>query len=278
MDYEKVVRNIRHELREYIINNNLKSLVLGVSGGIDSTLVAVLAKPVCDELNIPLIGRSITISTNTEGEKIRAKDIGEAFCADFDEIDLSQLYFSTQEIINNDSKIIIDKETLSGIKIRNGNIKARMRMIYLYNIAQATKGLVLSTDNWTEYLLGFSTLHGDSPYDWGGIQELWKTEVYGITIWLAEREVVEGRIKLILKSVINADATDGLGISNTDLNQILPKWKGSSKDGYRKVDAKLDMYLNSGIFDDNDPVIKRHLKSQFKRDWPIIVKRNQLFF
>ena len=59
MNYENAVRNIRTELKTYVEKNNLKSLVIGVSGGIDSALCVLLAKPVCKELNIPLIGRSL---------------------------------------------------------------------------------------------------------------------------------------------------------------------------------------------------------------------------
>ena len=67
-DYSKVVSEIRKSLKNYLLQSNLKSLVLGVSGGMDSALVAVLAKPVCDELNIPLIGRSISIHSNKQDE------------------------------------------------------------------------------------------------------------------------------------------------------------------------------------------------------------------
>ena len=92
MNYKNAVKNIRQEFKNYLIDNKLKSVILGISGGIDSALVAVLAKPVCDELNIPLIGRSISIVSNKQEEKDRAKAIGESFCTDFKEIDLSNLF------------------------------------------------------------------------------------------------------------------------------------------------------------------------------------------
>ena len=57
MDYGIVAKNIRSALKAYIQKSGLKALVLGVSGGVDSCLVSVLAKPVCEELGIPLIGR-----------------------------------------------------------------------------------------------------------------------------------------------------------------------------------------------------------------------------
>ncbi|HRW22022.1 MAG TPA: hypothetical protein P5509_08620, partial [Bacteroidales bacterium] len=72
----RAISNIREELETYIENNNIKSLVLGISGGIDSALCAALAKPVCDKLNVPLIGRYIHIGSNKPEEKERAIEIG----------------------------------------------------------------------------------------------------------------------------------------------------------------------------------------------------------
>jgi NH3-dependent NAD+ synthetase len=93
-NYSDMVGKIRQILKDYIVKQNLKSLVLGVSGGIDSALVAALAKPVCDELNIKLIGRSLPCGTNTQDEIDRAKNVGELFCHDFREIDLFSTPYS----------------------------------------------------------------------------------------------------------------------------------------------------------------------------------------
>jgi len=241
LDYKETIENLRILIKEYIIKANLKSLVLGISGGIDSALVAVLVKPVCDELDIPLIGRSITIDTNSVEEQSRAKAIGELFCTDFKEIDLSQEFM----ILDDWDDDVPNNDDNKAYKIRMGNIKARMRMIYLYNLASKFNGLVLSTDNMTELLLGFWTLHGDVG-DYGLIQELWKTEVYDMSEWLANNELITSE-KEALMSCINGDATDGLGISSTDLDQILPDWRNrhtSTRSGYDEVDAILIDYLS----------------------------------
>lgn len=289
--YSETVKNLRSLLKDYILKSNIKSLVLGVSGGIDSALVAALAKPVVDELNIPLIGRSITIQTNKDDEKERARNIGNTFCTDFKEIDLTDKYLILKDIDDMEG----ESENNFNYKIRMGNLKARMRMTYLYNLASKINGLVLSTDNMTELLLGFWTLHGDVG-DYGLIQELWKTEVYDMTEWLALNSdtIIE---KESLLSVISADATDGLGISNTDLDQILPDWKNrhnNTRSGYYEVDSILIDYLemvDKVIFNKTTsideklelnntisimrehPVIVRHFKSQFKRENPYNEKR-----
>jgi nicotinamide-nucleotide amidase len=157
-DYQTAVNNIRSILKQYIIDSKLQSLVVGLSGGIDSALTAALAKPVCDELNIPLYGRSITIETNKPDEIARAKAIGENFVSDFKEVDLTEGFKLLANLVTEEG----DNDTEShAYKIRRGNIKARTRMVYLYDLAARHRGMVLSTDNYTELLLGFWTLHGD---------------------------------------------------------------------------------------------------------------------
>lgn len=268
-DYSYEVQQIRKELTNYITQNDIKSLILGISGGIDSALCAVLAKPVCDMLQIPLIGRSIPIQSNKKEEIDRAKSIGEKFCTNFLEINLEKDFINLWNTLDKENSFNTNKS-----QFRKGNLKARLRMIYLYDIAKLHNGLILSTDNYTEYLLGFWTLHGDVG-DYGMIQNLWKTEVYEMSEWLVEKELDKKR-SIALKECIECQATDGLGITNTDLDQILPSWEGSSKEGYKMIDEilKTFLYLNSPDIDTRNPVIIRHKKSEFKRNNPFNISRN----
>jgi len=267
LNYKKVAQNIRYELECYINKYNLKSLVIGESGGIDSATCSALAKPVCDKLNVKLIGRSISIETNTSDEENRAKMVGEAFCNDFKEINLTDLYHLTLENIEEDKNNEINKD----YKVRLGNIKARLRMIYLYNLAQKFKGIVLSTDNYTELLLGFWTLHGDVG-DYGMIQNLWKTEVYELAKYLITNEITEKKQQKALQACVDATPTDGLGISSSDLEQL-----GAAN--YSEVDKTLKKYLDKNTKPDEKielektTVIKRHLNSAYKRNNPLNLPR-----
>lgn len=274
-DYSKVVNEIRNSLKTYLLDNpNLKSLVLGVSGGMDSALVAALAKPICDELDVRLIGRGLSIETNKKDEVDRAAAIGEAFCTEFKQYDLTASYESLKYLDALDDSIVPSSDTKFH-KIKFGNIKARTRMIYLYNLAYKTKGLVLSTDNYTEFLLGFWTLHGDVG-DYGMIQELWKTEVYDMGQWIVDNELQFLTEKNALQSCIDATATDGLGITNSDLDQLLPDWTGTSRDGYRVVDEILSKYMESGEGDVSGLVISRKIRTEFKRENPLNLKREDI--
>jgi len=271
MNYEKATQNIRAELKSYIEKNKIQSLVMGISGGIDSTLCAALAKPVCDELGIQLHGRSITLGNGID-EVDRGELVGKAFCHTFDDVyELGSAFTSIWGVTGPEGWDVEEPNE----KIRRGNIKARLRMIYLYDLAQIHKGMVLSTDNYTEYLLGFWTLHGDVG-DYGMIQNLWKTEVYEMADWIMENESEFDFQKKALKECIECQATDGLGISKTDLDQILPTWEGSSRDGYKLVDLRLQSHLASGIGDLDDPVLQRYHRTEFKRNNPFNIPKSAI--
>jgi NAD+ synthase len=291
INYEQTVKNIRLLLKNYIIKQNLKSLVIGVSGGIDSALVCALAKPVVDELGIPLIGRSISIESNKEDEKERARNIGKYFCTDFKEIDLTEHYYVLKDV----DVLEGGSEEDTAYRIRMGNIKARMRMIYLYNIASKNGGLVLSTDNETELNCGYYTIFGDQG-DFGMIQHLWKTEVYEMSEYISSLGSVEEHDALI--ACVVCHATDGLGITSCDLDQILPDWKDrhtTSRSGYKEIDETFIIYfelinkINNTVnaIERNEliqlvniiketPVIQRYFKTDFKRNHPIILKREDM--
>jgi NAD+ synthetase len=274
-----------------------------VSGGIDSALVAAIAQPVCQSLGIKLIGRSLPQSTNKKDEIKRAKNIGNSFCTDF------KIHIINKEV----SKLLNACETDYGSilythtslqttfnKIAEGNVKARTRMILLYDLAYRTQGIVLGTDNLTEFLLGFWTMHGDVG-DYGMIQNLWKTEVYDLAEWVCENELrdKDDYRYVFLKDCIKAVPTDGLGITNSDLDQlgaptylevdnILKAWLTENIIHFRSF--SLEDYLNySGRLEDpdkffkyrlslkNHPVVQRHIKSEFKRNNPINLKRDLIF-
>lgn len=240
LDYGKVFKVLVKETANYVKVNNLKAMVLGISGGIDSTVVAAICHEVSKQTTIPLIGRSLPIKNKSDEFDV-SKLVGEAFCSNFKIINLS---LTTRSLVVE----LKAEECAELTPIAEGNIQARLRMMYLYNLASIHKGLVMSTDNQTEYQLGFWTIHGDVG-DFDPIQGLWKTEVYGLANWLLKfhypevyfdssveelREVTD--IMYALRESIALTPTDGLGISNSDLEQI------GAKD-YATVDDILSRFI-----------------------------------
>lgn len=262
LNYEHVFDVLVDKTAEYVTENNLKAMVLGISGGIDSTVVAAICHEVSKKTDIPLIGRSLPIK-NKEDEFSVSELVGEAFCDEFKVFNLSNSYKASLFDLCADAGLIkdckgydwywvSDLEELTGrTPIANGNLQARCRMKHLYDIASIRKGLVMSTDNQTEYQLGFRTIHGDVG-DFDPIQDLWKTEVYGLANYLRDRykskalEALHNDYKetcdkyramsYAVYSSCKLIPTDGLGISNSDLEQVGAK-------SYDEVDDILSRYI-----------------------------------
>ena len=82
LNYEHVFNVLVDKTAEYVTENNLKAMVLGISGGIDSTVVAAICHEVSKKTGIPLIGRSLPIK-NKSDEFATSVHVGEAFCNEF---------------------------------------------------------------------------------------------------------------------------------------------------------------------------------------------------
>ena len=223
-DYAHVYKTIQKSLKEYLDTYGIKNVVLGISGGIDSTVVAAVVHGI---EGVNLIGVSLPCSTNKSDEISTASMVGAEFCNHFTEHSIQDAFVTMEKHC----------EEISGhpsTPISQGNIKARLRMIALYDIASKYNGIVLDTDNKTEHLLGFFTINGDCT-DLSPIANLWKTEVYEFAKWLLDNVYKESKA---LKSSISLIPTDGNGVSNSDLDQIAPNCT------YFDVDKILKLWTN----------------------------------
>ena len=275
-DYEKIFNNILKYSRKYFEENNIKDVVLGVSGGIDSALVAALCYEMKDQ--VALYGYSLPIESG-ENEVFRSELVLHAFCRQHEVHSLESCYKPIWLDFLGESR---DKDSIY-FKIRRGNIKARLRMMYLYNQASVKRGLVLSTDNLTEYHLGFWTLHGDVG-DFGMIQQLWKTEVYGLSEYLMDRFKAIGPNLLstlqvaALDQCIRATPTDGLGITVSDFDQI---GVSSYEEADKIIIGRLLHETHPHAYGDSNwqndhPIVKRMKASNFKRTNPFNIDRSLL--
>ena len=202
-DKLQVLRNdIVQNLVAYANKYKISNVCIGLSGGIDSALTAALFR----DAGYHVIGVTMPIN-QIEDETDRGVETAQALGIDHRHIDLTEAY---EDILKQQYKLdasLISNDYSS--KIRKGNIRARLRMITLYNLAGASQGFVASTDNFSELAAGFWTLHGDVG-DVSPIQSLSKSwEVPA----LAEMQGVPD-------SVVFAVPTDGLGISSSDEDQF----------------------------------------------------------
>jgi NAD+ synthetase len=293
-DYSKVFWTLVKRTEDYICSNNLKCMVLGISGGIDSTVVAAICHEVSKRTGVPLIGRSLPTKHNKEGEKSAALMVGKAFCNDFKEVSIKYPYDAYLDFLEG-----VDEDINP---IADGNIQARLRMIYLYNLASVYRGLVMDTDNLTENNLGYFTIHGDVG-DFNPIGCLWKTEVFKLAEWLFN-EYKNNDYTYLTKAEamwasLQLKPTAGLGITDSDLDEIgadsydqvdyilqeILAWKKFKlKQGFYAFSHEMtcnDFLEDQQMLDTPYPIIeavaKRHFASEFKRkQLPIKIPRNEI--
>ena len=190
-DYEELKVRIVNWLKDYYWKYNIKALVVGVSGGIDSAVVSTL----CAETGFPTYVLTMPLHSkkgNTELSDAHAKTLSKKYSnVRVVDVDLSETYETflfnvDQDFVNN--------------KLANANTKSRLRMVTLYQVAGSVGGIVVGTGNKVEdYGVGFYTKYGDGGVDIAPIADLYKSEVWELGEYLD----VDQRI-------VDAKPTDGL--------------------------------------------------------------------
>jgi len=205
MKHQEIADYITNWLKDYVQQNNLQGFTLGISGGVDSSLVSTL----CARTGLPLLCLEMPIhqpkshidraSTHINWLKSNFSNVESM------EIDLTATFDEMEKVLinNNDDQEKID--------LGLANTRARLRMTTLYYFA-GLKGLVVAgTGNKIEdFGIGFFTKYGDGGVDINPIADLTKSEVYQLSHFLN-----------INPSILEAPPTDGLfGDDRSDEEQI----------------------------------------------------------
>ncbi len=278
MNYKKAFDTMVCQTAKYLSDNGLKTMILGLSGGLDSTVTAAICHEVVNqypERQFKFIGVSLPCSSNSVEENDSASMAMKAFCNECWVENLQAQYLLLKATC---------EQRYPSTPISQGNIKARLRMIYLYNLASVTGGLVMDTDNLTEHNLGFWTIHGDVA-DYNPIGGLWKHEVYELCKYIFTEcypDANDPRHKA-LQAAYDIMPTDGNGVAaGGDMAQIAP---GHT---YEDVDDILNTYLLHGNDEQQmkrlvdaysaetvERVLNRHRRSEFKRKrMPLVIERS----
>lgn len=206
-DYEELEDRIVKWISDYcIVHPKIKSLVVGISGGIDSSVVSTL----CALTGMKTYVVGLPINQIEEQETLsdaHGKWLTEKFPnVEYIKTDMSLVYDSFLQTISNDIG-----ERFATNKLAQANTRSRIRMVTLYQVATSVNGIVVGTGNKVEdYGVGFYTKYGDGGVDIAPIADLYKTEVW----MLGEHLGVDNRI-------ISAPPTDGLwDDGRTDTDQL----------------------------------------------------------
>ncbi|WP_300672770.1 NAD(+) synthase [Soonwooa sp.] len=205
MQSEKIVNHIVNWLRDYAQNSGMKGFVVGVSGGIDSAVVSILAaKTGLKTLLIEMPIRQKEAEVNRAQEHI--KDLESKFAnVEALRVDLTPTFDTFQNTVD------VPDQEFPAEQLALANSRSRLRMLTLYYYGQIHGLLVTGTGNKVEdFGVGFFTKYGDGGVDISPIADLYKTQIYTLARYLN-----------VVESIQKAIPTDGLwDIERTDEQQI----------------------------------------------------------
>jgi len=239
-----------HFLREEVGNVGFSRAVLGISGGIDSAVVAALCARAFGPENV--LGVLMPYRTSHADSESHARQLAGELAIPTRKIEISAMadgYLVGAEVAD---------------RTRRGNVMARCRMIVLYDQSVDFCGLVVGTSNKTEVLLGYTTQWGDSASAVNPIGDLYKNQIYQLARHL--------RIpKPILEKAPSADLFEGqtdeaeLGFRYEDVDRLLYLMvdERRSEDELAEQGFSLEFVRKVGA---------RIASTQFKRVPPIIAK------
>lgn len=250
IDLEEVHNELVNFLKENFQKSGFKKAVLGLSGGIDSALVAYLLRDVLGKENVYAI--MMPYKTSNKNSLLHAelvvKDLG--INSKVVEItDMIDAYFKNEE---------------NPSSLRKGNKMARERMSILFDNSSKENALVVGTSNKTEIFLGYSTQFGDSACALNPIGDLYKTNIWDLARYLkVPQEIIDKKP--------SADLWEGqtdeeeMGITYLEADKILFRLIEENKTAEEIISEGFDKRLIENI-------TRRISRSEYKRKMPLIAK------
>lgn len=241
-----LVKFLRHEIH----HSGFSKAIVGISGGIDSAVVAYLAVEALGAKNV--LGLMLPYQTSSKSSLTDAEKIISNLKIKSDKIEITNIVeplFKNQKISDN---------------LRRGNIMARARMIILYDTSQKENALVIGTSNKTEILLGYGTQFGDLASALNPIGDLYKTQIISLAKYLG-----------IPKNIISKKPSADLFIGQTDESDFGFTYDEVDRLLYYLVDERMNQneLIEKGFDKKFISKVKKMIqKNQFKRRPPVIAK------
>ena len=250
LNLKEVHNELVEFLRESFKKAGFSKAVLGLSGGIDSALVAYLLRDALGKENVLAIMMPYKSSNpdSLNHAKLVVEDLG-INSKTIEITDMIDAYFKNE------------KEATS---LRMGNKMARERMSILFDYSSKENALVVGTSNKTEIYLGYSTQFGDAACALNPIGDLYKTNIWDLSRYLKiPNELIEKKP--------SADLWEGqtdeqeMGLTYKEADQVMYRLLEENK----KVEEVLAEGFNKDLVDN---IVRRMNRSEYKRRMPLIAK------
>ena len=219
-DEDEIWQGLVIGLRDYVEKNNFKSVILGLSGGIDSALVAALAADAIGANRV--YGVALPSKYSSDHSLADAKELAI-------NIGLNYRIIEIQPMVGN----LIENLHLSGVA--EENLQARVRGITLMGLSNQEGHLVLATGNKSELAVGYSTLYGDAVGGFAPIKDLYKSQVWQLAKWRNELAILQGQTPPIPVSSINKAPSAELRPDQKDTDSL---------PDYKILDQILQIYID----------------------------------
>ena len=207
-------------LKDYVEKNNFKSVLIGLSGGIDSALVATLA---ADAIGADRVyGVAMPSKYSSDHSLIDAKQLAENIGLNYRIIEITPMVANLLENLRLDG-------------VAEENLQARVRGITLMGLSNQEGHLVLATGNKSELAVGYSTLYGDAVGGFAPIKDLYKTQVWHLATWRNELAILQGQTPPIPVNSITKEPSAELAPNQKDSDSLPP---------YEVLDKILNIYID----------------------------------
>jgi NAD+ synthase (glutamine-hydrolysing) len=206
-------------LRDYVRKNGFRSVVLGLSGGIDSALTAVVACDAIGPENVYAV--SMPSRYSTDHSRSDARDLADRTGVNFSTVPISPMVGA-----------FLDNVTLTGVA--EENLQARIRGMLLMGLSNQHGHLVLATGNKSELAVGYSTIYGDAVGGYAPLKDVPKTMVWDLARWRNQIADKRGETTPIPTGSIEKPPSAELRHSQLDTDSL---------PDYHLLDKILDMYV-----------------------------------
>jgi len=218
-------------IRDYVRKCGFKSVLVGLSGGIDSALVAVLAADALGSDNV--LGVSMPARYSSEGSLSDAAALAKNLGIRYEVLPIEPVFKSVEKQLE---KVF----TRTKPNEAEENVQSRLRGVTLMALSNKFGALVLTTGNKSEMAVGYCTLYGDMCGALGPLADVFKTDIYKIARWVnRDREIIPA-------ASISKPPSAELRPNQTDQDSLPP---------YEKLDAILDLYVVKNL--SRDEIVRR---------------------